>query len=50
MKLKECENEANQIKAISEVERNKIGFVCSVGFESMNKEYSFITGEELFKL
>ena len=49
MKIKECEEEANQIKSIPNLDHNKIGFVCSSGFESMNKDYSFITGEELFK-
>ena len=49
MTLPECENEENQIKEMKEITCNKIGFVCSSGFDFSSDKYDLITGEELFK-
>ena len=48
MTLSECENEENQIKEMKEITCNKIGFVCSSGFDFSSDKYDLITGEELF--
>ena len=50
MKLKEINEEVNQIKNIKGITIDKIGFVCTAGFESKPEEYTFIDAEMLYNL
>lgn len=33
MKLSECQKEEKQVKSVSDIKWNSIGFVCSAGFD-----------------
>ncbi|MDD4525362.1 MAG: ATP-binding protein [Lachnospiraceae bacterium] len=48
MKLSECQKEEKQVKSVSDIKWNSIGFVCSAGFDFRSDEYALIDGNEIY--
>lgn len=48
MLIGECRKEEGQILAIQSLPVNRIGFICSAGFEEKDEKYDMITGGELY--
>lgn len=48
MEAQACEQEEAQMRSIPGVEPAKVGFVCSAGFDFSDKQYTLITGEDLY--
>ncbi|MBR0520453.1 MAG: hypothetical protein IJJ95_03865, partial [Spirochaetales bacterium] len=48
MTLKECEEEERQIRSIVDLACNRIGFICSAGFNFTNDRYVLIEGRDLY--
>lgn len=48
MSLKECEEEEKQVRAIVDMVCNRIGFICSSGFDFSSDRYNLIEGKDLF--
>ncbi len=48
MTLKECEEEERQVRSIVDLACNRIGFICSAGFNFTNDRYDLIEGRDLY--
>jgi len=48
MDIEECKKEEEQIKAVSEIEPKRIGFVCNAGFSFKSDEYELLDAEILY--
>lgn len=50
MKLEECEEEEKQVKAMTGMDYENIGFVASAGFDFISERYALIASTELYRL
>jgi AAA+ ATPase superfamily predicted ATPase len=48
MSREECAQEEQQVRAIPALPCNKIGFICSAGFDFKDDSYDLISGEDLY--
>lgn len=48
MSLKECKNEEAQIRNVAELDCDKIGFVCSSGFNFESKDFELLNAEDIY--
>ncbi len=48
MTLKDCEEEERQVRSIVDLACNRIGFICSAGFNFTNDRYDLIEGSDLY--
>ena len=48
MSLKECKNEEAQVRNVAELDCDKIGFVCSSGFNFESKDFELLNAEDIY--
>ena len=46
----QCRDESVQVKAVTELDCRKIGFVCSAGFDFESEAYTLIGGKDLYDI
>jgi len=49
MTLRECEAEERQVRSIVDMVCNRVGFICSSGFDFTDGRYDLIEGSDLYK-
>ena len=49
MTINECEKEEQQVRSLCGMNCNKVGFICSSGFDFKDKKYDLIDDKKLYK-